>query len=63
MKVIRTYATRLAAEVARLALDGAGIPALVVGVDIGMEGGGAGVQLLVPEALADDARLLLGPTA
>jgi len=49
MKMIRTYSTQLEADLARIALEGADIPAVVVGVDVGMRGGIAGVQLLVPE--------------
>ena len=49
MKTIRTYAMQYEADLARIALEGANIPAVVVGVDVGMRGGIAGVQLLVPE--------------
>ena len=48
MKAIRRYSLQLEADLARIALDGAGIPAVVVGVDVGFSGMG-GVQLLVPE--------------
>ena len=51
MRTIRAYTTQLAAELARLPLEHAGIPTMIVGIDVGMEGGAAGVQLLVPEAL------------
>ncbi len=40
---------RFEADLARIALEGADIPAVVVGVGVGMEGGMGGVQLLVPE--------------
>jgi len=30
-------------------LEGVAIPAVVVGIGVGMEGGAAGVQLLVPD--------------
>ena len=40
---------RFEADLARIALEGADIPAVVVGVGMGMEGGIGGVQLLVPE--------------
>jgi hypothetical protein len=59
MKTIRTYATKLDAEVARIPLERAGIPSMVVGIDVGMEGGAAGVQLLVPEEHAKAALALL----
>lgn len=49
MKAIRSYPMQLDAELARIALEGAAIPAVVVGVDVGMRGGIGGVQLLVPE--------------
>lgn len=48
MEAIRTYSTRLEADLARIALEGADIPAAVFGVDVGF-GGIGGVQLLVPE--------------
>lgn len=46
MKVIKTYSTRVEADVARIALEAAGISAVVVGIGTGMEGGAGGVQLL-----------------
>lgn len=49
MKVIRTYSMRLEADLARIALEGVDIPAVVMGVGVGMEGGIGGVRLLVPE--------------
>ena len=49
MKAIKTYPTRVEADLAKIALDAAGVPAVVVGVGVGMEGGMAGVQLLVPD--------------
>ena len=60
MKTIRTYATKLDAEVARIPLERAGIPSMIVGIDAGMEGGAAGVQLLVPEDCTKVALTLLG---
>jgi hypothetical protein len=45
MKAIKNYSTQVEADLARIALEGAGIPAVVVGVGIGMKGG----VLLVPE--------------
>jgi hypothetical protein len=59
MRTIRTYATKLDAEVARIPLERAGIPSMVVGIDVGMEGGAAGVQLLVPEERTKAALALL----
>jgi len=49
MKAIRSYSMQLEADLARIALEGADIPAVVVGIGVGMEGGVGGVQLLVPE--------------
>ncbi|MFZ0500039.1 MAG: hypothetical protein WAM52_12960 [Steroidobacteraceae bacterium] len=46
MKIIRSYPLQSEAELARIALEGADIPEVVVGVGIGMKGG----VLLVPEA-------------
>ena len=45
MQTIRAYSLQSDAEIARIALEGAEIPAVVVGVGIGMKGG----VLLVPE--------------
>jgi hypothetical protein len=60
MKTIKTYPTNIEAALARIALDAAGIPAVVVGVGFGMEGGGAGVQLLVPDDRVEAALTVLG---
>ena len=60
MKTIKTYATRVEADLARIALDAAGVPAVVVGVGAGMEGGMSGVQLLVPEERVEAALTVLG---
>jgi hypothetical protein len=49
MMTVGTYATRVEAELAKLALDAARIPSIIVGVDAAMEGGIAGVRLQVPE--------------
>lgn len=59
MKTIKTYPTNVEADLARIALDAAGIPSVVVGISLGMEGGGAGVQLLVPEERVKEALALL----
>jgi len=60
MKAIKTYPTSVEADLARIALDAAGIPSVVVGVSLGMEGGGAGVQLLVQDDRVEAALTLLG---
>jgi len=60
MKVIKTYATRVDADLARIALEAADVPAVVVGIGVGMEGGAAGVQLLVPDDRVQAALKVLG---
>lgn len=60
MTRVGTYTTFLEAELARLALESEGIRAEVNGIDVSLQGGGAGVQLLVPDAVADTALLVLG---
>lgn len=59
MKVVRTYSMRFEADLARVALQGNDIPAVVVGVDVGMRGGIAGIQLLVPEDCIEAAQAVL----
>jgi hypothetical protein len=59
METIKTYPTNLEADLARIALEAAGIPATVVGVGVGMEGGVGGVQLLVSRDHAETALKLL----
>ena len=59
MKTIKTYSLRLEADLAKIALDAAGVPSVIVGVDVTMEGGSAGVQLLVPDEYADAALKIL----
>ncbi len=58
MKAIRTYSLQFEADLARIALEGADIPAVVVGVDVGFTGMG-GVQLLVPEECIEAALKVL----
>jgi hypothetical protein len=60
MKAIKTYPTRIEADVARIALEAAGVPSVVVGIGVGMEGGAAGVQLLVPDDRVEAALKALG---
>jgi hypothetical protein len=55
MKTIKNYATQVEADLDRIALEAAGIPAVVVGVGVAMEGGSQGVALLVPDDAADEA--------
>jgi hypothetical protein len=60
VKTIKTYPTSIEADLARIALDAAGIPSVVVGIGVGMEGGEAGVQLLVPDDRVEAALTVLG---
>lgn len=60
MKTIKTYSTRVEADVARIELDAAGIPSVVVGVGVGMEGGTGGVQLRVEDDRVERALRVLG---
>ena len=55
MKTIRSYSLQSEADVARIALASADIPAVVVGVGIGMKGG----ALLVPEGRIEAALKIL----
>ena len=59
MKTVGRYSTRVDADLARIALEAADIPAVVVGVGVGMEGGAAGVQLLVPDDRVEAALKVL----
>jgi len=54
------YPTKVEADLARIALEAAGMPAVVVGIGVGMEGGVEGVQLLVPDDRVEAALKLLG---
>jgi Putative prokaryotic signal transducing protein len=60
MKTIKTYSTRVEADLARIALEAAGVPSVVVGVGVGMEGGTGGVQLLVEVDRVERALKVLG---
>jgi len=55
MKTIRAYSLESEADLARIALEGAGIPAVVVGVGIGMKSG----VVLVPEDRVEAALKVL----
>ena len=59
MKAIKVYPTRVEADLAKIALDAAGIPSVVVGVGVSMEGGAEGVKLLVPDDQVDTALEIL----
>ncbi len=60
MKTIKTYPTSIEADLARIALEEAGVPSVVVGIAVGMEGGSAGVRLLVPDDRVEAALKVLG---
>jgi len=60
MKTIKTYSTRVEGDLARITLDAAGVPSVVVGVAAGMEGGAGGVQLLVQDDHVERALKVLG---
>jgi hypothetical protein len=62
MKVVKSYATSIEADLARIALEIAGVPSVVVGVGVSMEGGSSGVQLLVPEDYVEAALKALEST-
>ena len=56
MTPIRTFNTRVEADLARIALGAEGIEATVVGLDVALEGGAGGVRLLVVDKQAAEAR-------
>ena len=60
MKTIKTYPSRVEADLARMELEATDIPAVVVGIGVGMEGGAAGVRLLVPDDRVEAALKVLG---
>ena len=49
MRVVRSFQSKLDADLAKIALEAAGVPSLVVGTGVEFEGGANGVQLLVPD--------------
>jgi len=67
-EAVITYTTTFEADVAKAALEQAGIPVLVKGADVGMFGGAFsgptahGVTLYVPADRLDDARDIVPPT-
>jgi len=62
MTPIRTYNSRVEADLARIALGAEGIAATVVGLDAALEGGAEGVRLLVADDKVDAARKVLAKT-
>jgi len=59
MKAVKTYPTRVEADLAKISLDAAGVPSVVVGIGVDLEGGAAGVQLLVPDECVEAALRVL----
>jgi hypothetical protein len=59
MQAIKTYPTTVEADLARMALEAAGVPSVVVGTGVSMEGGLAGVRLLVPDDYVEAALKVL----
>jgi hypothetical protein len=59
MKIVRSFSSRLDADLARITLDAAGVPSLVVGTGVEFEGGASGVQLLVPDDQVTAATTIL----
>ena len=55
MKTLKTYASRVEADLDRIVLEQADVPCVVVGIGVAMEGGIQGVRLLVPEDQAQRA--------
>jgi hypothetical protein len=49
MKTVKTYSTRIDADVAKIALTAAGVHSIVLGIGTELEGGSAGVRLLVAD--------------
>ena len=59
MKAVKTYSARIDADLAKIALDAADVPSVVVGTGVAMEGGVTGVQLLVPDEYVEAALRVL----
>ncbi|MGY0557317.1 MULTISPECIES: hypothetical protein [unclassified Lysobacter] len=59
MRTIKTYPTRLEADLAKIALATFGIPAIVAGIGVSLEGGSAGMKLLVPDDCVGAAMTVL----
>jgi phage-related minor tail protein len=59
VKTVKTFSTELEANLAKIALEAAGVPSVVVRIGVAMEGGDAGVQVLVPEHSVEAALRVL----
>lgn len=60
MTPIKKFSTRVEGDLARVALQAAGIDSVVVGIGVAMEGGAEGVHLLVPDEQVEAALEVLG---
>ncbi|MBN1240002.1 MAG: DUF2007 domain-containing protein [Gammaproteobacteria bacterium] len=63
MKTLKTYGSRVEADLDRIVLEHADVPCVVVGIGVAMEGGIEGVRLLVPEEQAERAIEVLDANA
>jgi hypothetical protein len=60
MTLIKTYSSRIEADLASIELSAAGITTTIVGIGVGMEGGAEDVRLMVPDDQAAAALNVLG---
>jgi hypothetical protein len=60
MKIVKIFSTELDANLAKIELEATGVPSIIVGIGVAMEGGVAGVQLLVPDQSLEAALKVLG---
>ena len=60
MTVVKTYSSRVEADLAQITLGAAGIAATVIGIGVAMEGGAEGVRLMVPDDQVEAALEVLG---
>jgi hypothetical protein len=59
IQTVKTYSRRVDADLAKIALDAAGVPSVVVDIGLDLEGGAAGVRLLVPDEYVETALTVL----
>jgi Putative prokaryotic signal transducing protein len=63
MKTVKTFSTELEANLAKIELEAAGVSSIVVGIGVAMEGGSAGVHVLVPDHFVEAALKVLDERA
>jgi hypothetical protein len=63
MKTVRTFSTELEANLAKIELEAAGVSSVIVGIGVAMEGGAAGVRVLVPDHSLEAALKVLDDQA